>query len=212
MEGFDVSHTKDGIQWGDHEDEIVEAIRAQVNSVGQQLIEQANGYRARKTADQLGPTFGVDALDGIVQGLQSANPELLDPEPVVADELVVPDSVPPSGRVLQARDIELHRDGRMWRVRFELVHDRPAAFFVVDGAHTDGVEEVRVRINLDHEFSVRWLNENEDAMQPVLQLIASLAIGERVSRLGGVKGAAEIRRNANHILFLMSGTGTGAGT
>lgn len=61
-------------------------------------------------------------------------------------------------------------------------------------------EVIVVQINLDHEFSIAYLNDNEDALQPMLRLIAALALGEKVARDAGVTGAGSIRQNANEIL------------
>ena len=50
VEGFDVTHTKDGIQWHGYEDEVLESIRRQIDSPRRPLLDQADGYRARKVA------------------------------------------------------------------------------------------------------------------------------------------------------------------
>jgi hypothetical protein len=202
VEGFDVTHTKDGIQWGDYEDEILESIRAQINSAGRPLIDQAHGYRARTTAAQLPQGFGVDALEGTVLGLQSEkSTEVLQHEPTPIEVPDPPKPIPPE-TVIQTRELRLQvtRHGKPWTVHLELIRDPASDFYSVESSQHDGTEVLRVRVNLDHEFSIAWLNENEEAMHPMLRFIAALAIGERITRMSGVVGVATLRRTANELL------------
>src|SRR5690606_7542962 len=70
VEGFDVTHTKDGIQWGDDEDGLAYQIRVQLEDP-LPLLEQAAGYRARKTADTLPTAFGSEAISATAASAQS---------------------------------------------------------------------------------------------------------------------------------------------
>jgi hypothetical protein len=111
VEGFDVTHTKDGIQWHGYEDELLESIRRQIDSPDLPILDQADGYRAR-----------------------------------------------------------------------------------------NGEEVVAVQVNLEHDFSVSFINDNEAVLQPMMRLIAALSLGERLARDAGVKNAGTIRMQANQIL------------
>ncbi|MBL0197029.1 MAG: hypothetical protein IPQ09_22925 [Myxococcales bacterium] len=62
VEGFDVTHTKDGIQWGDDEQDIAYAIRNLLDEEEMPLLDQANGYRAKKSASMLPVDFGREAI------------------------------------------------------------------------------------------------------------------------------------------------------
>jgi hypothetical protein len=202
VEGFDVSHTKDGIQWGDDEDRVIEEIHTQINTNGPRLIEQAKGYRARKTAEQLPPNFGADALEGVAVDLQGL--EVVESPPVVEDEPApTPVSAP---NVFQYRETELHfkHEGKPWKVRIELVRERTMEFYRVNAEkRTDGSASIAVLINLDHDFSIAWLNENENAMHPMVRLIAAVALGEHLGVVQGIKYASWLRKNTNEWLRLM---------
>jgi Histidine kinase-, DNA gyrase B-, and HSP90-like ATPase len=71
VEGFDVTHTKDGIQWHGYEDDVVEAIRQQMDLIDMPILDQAEGYRVRKTADTLPSYFGIQALETTAFALSS---------------------------------------------------------------------------------------------------------------------------------------------
>jgi hypothetical protein len=203
VEGFDVTHTKDGIQWHGDEELVLEMIRGQINSPKMPLLDQAEGYRARKTASSLAKDFGTEALSdtadafakpGALEQLSFALQPQPEPPPTPPEE-------PPVVMQQKVFNLSIKRDGKPWHVRMELIRDVARPFYatsmITDG---DGREVVTVQINLDHEFSVAYLNDNEDALQPMLRLVAALAIGETVARNGGVSGAGTIRRTANEIL------------
>jgi hypothetical protein len=205
VEGFDVTHTKDGIQWNGHDDEILELIRQQLDTPECPLLDQADGYRARKTADLLPPTFGADALTDTVEVLsQPATVETLREQagapPADAEQPAAAPTVP--APVLQERDLKLQivRDGKPWNIHLQLVRDAASPFYSTWLETRDGEEVVTVQVNLDHDFSVSFINDNEAVLQPMMRFIAALALGERLARNSGVKNAATVRSRANELL------------
>jgi hypothetical protein len=209
VDGFDVTHTKDGIQWGGYEDEILTEIRSQIDTAGMPLLEQANGYRARKTAESLSKEFGTEALDGTSLGLrQPATAEALLRE-AESDVLYapIPEALPPVEAVLQSRELKIQvlRDAKPWSIHLELVRDSAAPFYSTSLRQHEGAEVIGVQVNLDHEFSIAYINENEEALQPILRLIAALALGEKIARDSGVKNPGVVRKNADQILRAIVG-------
>ncbi|MGN6110786.1 MAG: ATP-binding protein [Kofleriaceae bacterium] len=205
VEGFDVTHTKDGIQWHGYEDEVLESIRRQLDSYRMPLLDQAEGYRARKVAASLPKDFGAEAVTATIEALSTpaaANALHVEaiPEPNGTGSEPEPSQTPPP--VLQHRVIKIpiERDGRSWDVHLKLVHDRALPFYRTSFVNEDGREVVAVELNLDHEFSIGHINDNESALQPVLRLVASLALAEKVARDAGVKNAGVIRQYTNDIL------------
>lgn len=206
VEGFDVSHTKDGIQWGGYEDEVLDKIWRQINSPECPLLDQADGYRSRRTADQLPKNFGSSALAEATEALADIDTHGAIKEVALAHpvEEAEPVSRPPSPEnVLQQREhvLELPWEGASIRVVLQLVQDQAADFFVAAVEKYAGGEEVlTVRLNLDHRFSIAFINDNEQSLQPLLRVLAALALSERMARKGGVSHAAVIRSGANKIL------------
>jgi hypothetical protein len=66
---------------------------------------------------------------------------------------------------------------------------------------------VTVEVNLDHEFSIAFINSNEAALQPMMRFIAALALGERIARDQGIKNAGTVRMRANELLRALSSDG-----
>ncbi len=214
VEGFDVSHTKDGIQWGGYEEELLEAIRGQLNSPDCPLLDQAEGYRARVTADQLPKTFGSSALTDVAAAIadpgtskavsdasQAINETLVSPQPELPI-VVAPESI------LQQREhtVELPWGGASNTVLLQLIQDQAADFFsVVTEKRANGEGEVlTVKLNLDHKFSVAFINDNEQSLKPIIRLLAAFALSERLARESGIKYATTVRNQANKILNALS--------
>src|SRR5207247_2449807 len=52
LEGFEVSHTKDGFRWDEHEDVFLEYLTEELNKPPLRLLDQAEGYRVRRRAEE----------------------------------------------------------------------------------------------------------------------------------------------------------------
>ncbi len=208
VEGFDVTHTKDGIQWHGYEDEILESIRRQIDSPAFPLLDQADGYRARKTADLLPPSFGADALTETAEALsQPATAEALREQTTspLEPDAAAPNPVP-TPAVLQQRDLRLQivRDGKPWNVHLQLVRDPALPFYSTSTEVRDGEDLVTVQVNLDHDFSVSFINDNEAVLQPLMRFIAALALAEPLARQAGAKHVTTVRSYANHLLLALA--------
>ncbi len=206
VDGFDVTHTKDGIQWHGYEDELLESIARQLNTPKLPLLDQADGYRARTRAAALPSDFGVDALSAAAASLSQSHAVDVKPVDPTSDsqDVLGPEALPL--QVLQRRDFKVTvvRDGKPWNVQLKLVRDPAAPFYSTSVTDQDGQETVSVEINLDHEFSVSFINDSEALLQPLVRFIAALALGERLARNSGAKNTGLVRQIANQLLREMS--------
>lgn len=204
VEGFDVTHTKDGIQWHGYEDDVVDAIRVQCDSPELPLLTQAEGYRVRRTADTLPSYFGIQALETTAFALSSDEAvEMVRAEADVTDqEEVVDNATAPVVPVLQQTTVRLavKHGAEPWELQLELVRDPAAPFYRISTTATDGGQVVRAQVNLDHEFSVVFINDSEAVLQPILRLVAAHALGEKLARDAAVRNPGFVRLRANEIL------------
>jgi hypothetical protein len=204
VEGFDVTHTKDGIQWHGYEDEVLESIRRQIDSPELPLLDQANGFRARKDSSSLPASFGAATLAGTAVAIsESLTDDMLSPAPhPTAEE---PEKAVPTAPVFQQKTFRLRTGtfSQPWVIHLELVNDPAAPFYTTSVEKRDDEDIISVRLNIDHEFSVAYLNDNESALAPVFRLVAALALAEKTARDSGVKYASTIRSKANEILRLL---------
>jgi hypothetical protein len=211
VEGFNVTHTKDGIQWDGYEDEVLLAIQHQLDKAPLPLLDQAAGYRARKRGISLPATFGAEAMDATASELAQpesiaalrADAQSIGDESGTDEPNHVPDPTVPPPRT---RTFTMHvkRDGQPWQIDLELVRDPALPFYSTSVVSRDGKDVIGVQVNLEHELSVRHINDNEQTLQPIIRLLAAFALGEKQARDSGVKSVGTVRRYANEILNAMT--------
>lgn len=206
VEGFSVSHTKDGLQWDEWEPDILDWLREELDKSPTPLLRQADGFRARAGRSPVSPGFGSSAVSGTTEAIQSHAGHVISEQlDQPAAEAPAPDELPPPLEVTASHEVELeikHRQ-QVWRVLVELVRDPGAEDWYAFAHHHASVGEpsiLRIRLNLSHPFSEQFLIGDEEELDPVLRLAAGMAIAEVTAQQAGVRAAPTLRRNLNHLL------------
>lgn len=218
VEGFNVSHTKDGIQWGDVEDEVLDLLYELIDSDDMPLIRQAEGHRVRKKAKEISRNFGQEAVDATGEAITAkAAPVLQGQIAAPAEELddIAPLPVPQAVTAQRVVVVKPRDDTRVWQISIQVVRERSEDWYscrspVLLGQSKDGTDEwgMDIRLNLDHPFSELFINESESVLAPVLRIVAALALAEATAREAGTKHAGRIRRNVNDLLrYALAGEG-----
>ncbi len=205
VEGFTVSHTKDGIQWEDWEEDILNWLKTELNSKPLPLLDQAANYRARaSTQPDRNPAQDAarDTSQVIAQHLAPIVDEQLeedpDEEPLNSELETSTDTAVRSGVV----ELVLEHAHRTWQMEIELVSepDREAWYEIAESARGGDVTRVQIRVNLSHPFMMRFVQPDGEEIIPFTRLAAGLAIAELTAREVGVRQAGTIRTNLNQIL------------
>lgn len=214
VEGFDVSHTKDGIQWGGLEEDMLSELRKVLSAEDLPLLAQAEGYRVRQAAKGLPKGFGAEALHGAGAELRLralsdlATPSIPDAAPVVADEEATADAEPDEAQTAPEPS-EIHESysfqmedetGDKWTVRLELITDAAKEWFGFSTSEDAAERRLDVWINLQHPFSESYVNSDENTLGPLVRLVAALALAEIAALQSGVRRAGAVRRRTNEIL------------
>ena len=206
LEGFDISHTKDGFRWDEHEEPFVDLLREYVDAEPLPLIRQARRYRAGAvhspdsnlreeaqnaatgTATVLGREFRRSGVDTLTPA-----------------ESTLPDDLLPGVELFPAT-IELSYRSRRWRVTVEISNDSSHIrdwFEVaehVEGDQGDPCDVIRLRMSLRHPFSERYVGVNYENLELLTRFAAGLAIAEITAREAGARQAGEVRRRFNDLL------------
>ena len=203
LEGFSVSHTKDGIQWEDWEDDVLEWIKDVLDHEPLPLLDQAVNYRARTQAirDTVGEA-AIDTSNLIAQHLPPIIDEQISAEPnedPLVEELDPADSTRKRSRQIQ---FDLEHAQRQWSLTLELVADpsREDWYEIAETTNDDDTTEVQIRVNIAHPFMLRFTSPDGDEIIPFTRLTAGLAIAEITAREVGVREAGTLRANLNQIL------------
>ncbi|RIY01055.1 ATP-binding protein [Aureimonas flava] len=201
LDGFEVSHTKDGFRWDENERPFLELLREELDKDDLPLLRQADLYRVQAPRNELADA-AQKAIGRTVHAVQATLPEAL---PGLASEQPVetreaPLEPEPS---LAKRELAVHFRDQKWLLRIELTNDPAQADWLAvsdQPAQQDGVQVLEIRLSLIHPFMVSFAQTDPDGVEALLRVAAGLALSEKLARGVGLKQAGTIRRNLNELL------------
>ena len=207
LEGFDISHTKDGFRWGEDEEPFVELLREYADDEPLPLIRQARGYRAgtsRPPKSSLSDEAQSVATETVaVLGRELSRSAV---DQFIPADTTLPDDLSHSTDLFPAT-IELRYRSQIWRVTVEISDDPShvwdwfeVAEHVESNQDDDPLNVIRLRMSLRHPFSERYVGANYENMDLLTRVAAGLAVAEITARDAGARQAGEIRRRFNELL------------
>ena len=200
LEGFEVSHTKDGFRWDENEQPFLDLLKEHLDDSEMPLLRQADNYRAlaaradraRAAKEAVGRTADIlaEELPYTIETIASHAPvdtqhTELSPTPTLA-----------------SREVTLGFRGETWRIRIELSDD-PADgdwLSLSDVPNASSERLIEIRVSYTHPFMTRFASRSDDDLEALLRMAAALALAEALARNNGVKMAGTVRRNFNEIL------------
>ena len=206
LEGFEISHTKDGFRWDEHEEPFVDLLREYVDAEPLPLIRQARGLRTgtRRSPEARLSEEAKIATEGTASVLgrefnRSTVGELTPTESTLPYDL-------PTGTELFPATIDLTYRSRMWRVTVEVSNESSHMrdwFEIsehVESSGTDPYDVIRLRMSLRHPFSERYVGVDYENLELLTRIAAGLAIAEITARQAGARQAGEVRRRFNDLV------------
>lgn len=200
VEGFTVSHTKDGIQWSEWEEDLLKWLRTEIDQEPLPLLKQAEGHR-------VGRVQRTRNLEQITVDTQQVVAQRV--PPLIDKQLQEPvDSSPFKPELIEARSearrevtFHLAHAGQEWHVTIELIADEAVyPWLDIAGGERGSARRLHIRINVAHPFMVRFSTPNGSELPALVRLAAGFAIAEATARATGVDRAGTIRRNLNELL------------
>lgn len=206
LEGFEVSHTKDGFQWDENEEPFLELLKEELSKQDLPLLRQAREFRVQRKPQDF--QKGAAATQHTSEAIKQHVPPILVSLTTESDDQSPPEGLRSvscaSRRVI---DVELH--GQPWRIIIELSVD-PAVGDWLEISDQVAQEEssssdnscriVGLRMSLVHPFMQRFGGIDSDEIEPLLRVAAALGLAEVAARDSGVRMAGTIRRNINELL------------
>ncbi len=202
IEGFEVSHTKDGFRWDENEQPFLELLREELDADELPLLRQADLYRVQATRNELAEA-AQKAITRAVETMKATLPEAL---PSVASKQPVetPETpLQPEPSTLATRELPISFRDQKWLLRIELTSDPAQGDWLAvsdQPAQKDGVQVLEIRLSLAHPFMVSFAETDPEDVEALLRVAAGLALSEKLARGAGVKLAGTIRRNLNELL------------
>lgn len=201
LEGFEVSHTKDGFRWDENEQPFLELLKEELDDEALPLLRQADLYRVQAARNEVAEA-AQRAITRAVDAMQETLPETL---PRVADEPPVETQTIPLAPepTLAARELRINFRDQAWVIRIELAND-PAQgewLSVSDQPSANGQPQIiEIRVSMAHPFMVSFAQTDPDQVEGLLRVAAGLALAEKLARGAGVRMAKTVRRNLNELL------------
>jgi len=201
LEGFDVSHTKDGFRWDDNEQPFLELLREHLDSDELPLLKQAENYRVRAARAQLAAS-AKQAVSNTAQAMETKLPQAL-PGVADADLVDTPSKEAPHKSTLANRCFTISFRGKTWSINVELTEDpAESQWLSLSDTPEKGGEPRRldIRVSMAHPFMVRFAQTDAEDVEALLRVAAAIGLGEVLARDSGVRKAGTVRRNVNDIL------------
>jgi hypothetical protein len=201
LEGFEVSHTKDGFKWDANEEPFIQLLRDELNDQVMPLLQQAREFRVQRTRGDL--RAGAEAaVNRTSDSLQAHAPPVITGLTEAAPPPTPPISLPQVTLAAQ-RVFDLPVRGERWTIRVELTDDVAVGDWLEFGeqAAASGADRtVSLRMSLVHPFMQRFAGATAEEIEPLLRLAVAIGLGEVLARNGGARFAGAVRRNVNELL------------
>lgn len=200
LQGFEVSHTKDGFRWDENEEPFLELLHERLDADEMPLLRQADGFRvleARRDRRRVAEAALSNASASLAITLPDVLPRIADmPPPPQSDAPLVEQPL------LAERELRFDFRGRTWLVRTELSEDAGEGDWLTisDMAIAEGMERLSIRLAMRHPFMIRFAQTNQDDVEAMIRIAAGLAVAEKLARNAGASYAGTVRRNLNEIL------------
>jgi histidine kinase/DNA gyrase B/HSP90-like ATPase len=205
LDGFEVSHTKDGFRWDENEETFLDLLKQELNKEPLPLLDQAEEYRVKRKPGDF--QAGADAAtqrtaDVIEREVPPVLKEQLDSGPESAPP---PERLPHAGAIASQRIISLELNGQAWQVTLELSTDPGIGDWITvsDNVPPAGDRRIRclgLRMALSHPFMDRFGGTEPERIEPLLRVAVAVALGEVVARESGDRMAGTVRRTMNELL------------
>ena len=202
LEGFNVSHTKDGFQWDENEEPFLELLETELNTAPLPLLSQGRGYLARSRTQDL--KTGAETST-----LRTSKTVKTEVPPVIERQLLEgPADVPPPLDLPSTKEIVTNRTvpfeiyDQRWEISLELTNDPAIKDWVSisNDSLDESVKRVTIRISLVHPFMLQYSGTEAFQIEPLQRLAIAIAVAEITAREMKIKMAGTFRRTINDLL------------
>lgn len=202
LDGFNVSHTKDGFQWDENEEPFLELLQEELDREPVALLNQAEGYRVRSNTQDLKKSAET-STQRTSKTVKKEVPPVVEKQLKEGTEDALPPQDLPKTRVSVAhQSVSVEIDGKSWEISMELSND-PAVGDWLDFSDEpwDGnLRRVKIRMSLAHPFMLRYGGADSSQIEPLQRMAIALALAEITARDSGVRMTKTFIRNINKLL------------
>ncbi|MCC0808664.1 ATP-binding protein [Methylobacterium sp. W2] len=205
LDGFEVSHTKDGFRWADEAD-FAQLLAGKIDEGLLPMLRQAEGHRQNAPRS----TMQRSAMSAISATANDMRSHLAAAMPPAADraattELLVSALAPSPPALLADSEFSFEFRGAQWTVAVRISDDDGAGDWleVRDAElirHGLGGRHLEIWVSSAHPFMTRFAQREPEVVQALVRVAASLGIAEALLRNLRRDDPSAVRRTANELL------------
>lgn len=192
LSGFEVSHTKDGFRWEEHEELFLQLLKDELKNAPTNLLDQAEGYRAKqhkRTLEDVAERAANDAAEVVERELA---PVLEEETRHPANPPAVPPEIPSPSASGFERTVEVRVSTTTWVLTIKASTDPTVSDWLRVGdatrPTTDGGRRrsVQVDVSLVHPFVERFAGAGNENMEVFMRFASAAALAAALStEVGG---------------------------
>lgn len=191
LQGFEVSHTKDGFRWEEHEEVFLECLKEELERKPLNLLDQAEGYRAKQSKKSIQET-AQKVTDHVAEAVEHEVAPLLEREAESpASPPPLPPEVPKSPLEASTRTVDIAAGAQLWQITIRTTIDPAVGSWLRLGEQTrrqagaDTVRCIAIDVALAHPFTQQFLGANNENLELFLRFAAAIALALVMAAAGG---------------------------
>jgi hypothetical protein len=213
IEGFQVSHTKDGFKNDDDMQLFIELLADELRNDEFPLLQQAEGYRKTPTNDDYKKSADKVVSETVEQAKQKLPKTVIQ---IISEEKESENSeqilTPISEDKLSYETFEIKFNSVDWVIDVELSWDSDLPNWIEVGDKFvkkyepenprlyRNVRKIGIRLALRHPFCEKFASTDKTRITPLLRLAVAIGLSEVIARESGISDSSFFRNNINRLL------------
>jgi hypothetical protein len=181
VEGFAVSHTKDGFRWEEYEDVFLDCLKEAVESPPLNLTFQAENYRALPTRKSLAEVAQVATnavaahlTKDVAPVIEAAQSDPQEPTPI-------PPQLELSENLASERTVTINDGVWAWDITLRTTiepsfNDWLSISKFETVSTSDATRRIEIELSLAHPFSLEYLGTSSENVEVLLKIAAAISI------------------------------------
>lgn len=182
VEGFEVSHTKDGFRWEEYEDIFLDFLKEAIEEKPLDLLAQAENYRALPSKKTIEAQATVATIS-VAQHLEkNVEPLLVEARQYPANPSKLPVEIDRSPLQASERTVTLNNGDYCWIITLRTSVDPARDDWVclakteLDDDDTDRIRRLSLDLSLAHPFSTKFIGANNENVELLLRIASAVCI------------------------------------
>lgn len=205
IEGFAVSHTKDGFRWEEYEDIFLEHLKEAIEANPLDLISQAENYRALPTRKSIAERAQV-ATNAVAKHFQTEVAPLIEAAKSSPSEPAgIPQQLPVDQLQASEKQVTINDGDWEWvvTIRTSVDPSREQWLSISNHEHVDGGDNVRnveIELSLAHPFSSEYLGANNENVELLLKMATAVSVSLLLSQDMTGESPDSVLHHLNYLL------------